>query len=156
MQMKPDCQKIYQLAKPYLSARHNDVHTEISMQFAYGPNSNSPQLNRLHEVEGIKIAGDILRQINYPEEKISEIIEIINGHDSRQEALSLNDRIVKDADKLWRYSKEGFKIDIERFEESYAQGLNRLRRNLSGWFFTETGKKLANAELLVRERETEI
>ena len=192
MQMKPDCQKIYQLAKPYLSTRHNDVHTEISIQFAYkllaveggneaivlpavilhdvgwkkvpeelhlkafGPNANSPEFNRLHEVEGVKIARNILKRVNYAEEKISEIIEIIDGHDSRQEAMSRNDRIAKDADKLWRYSKEGFKIDIERFEESYAQGLNRLRRNLHRWFFTETGKKLANEELLEREKEAEI
>jgi len=123
---------------------------------AFGPNANSPELNRLHEIEGVNIAGDILKQINYPEEKISQIIEIIDGHDSRQAAMSLNDRIVKDADRLWRYSKEGFKIDIERFEESYAQGLNRLRRNLAGWFFTETGKQLANEELLEREKEAEI
>lgn len=192
MQIKPDYQKIYQLAKPYLSTRHNDVHTEISIQFAYellavedgneaivlpavilhdvgwkkipeelhlkafGPKANSPELNRLHEIEGVNIAGDILKQVNYPKEKISQIIEIIDGHDSRQAAMSLNDRIVKDADRLWRYSKEGFKIDIERFEESYAQGLNRLRRNLAGWFFTETGRQLANEELLEREKEAEI
>jgi HD superfamily phosphodiesterase len=190
--MKPDYQKIYQLAEPYLSTRFNDVHTAISIQCAckllaveggnetivlpavilhdvgwkkvpeqlhlkaFGPKANSPQLNRLHEVEGVNIARNILKQVNYPEEKISEIIEIIKGHDSRQAALSRNDRIVKDADKLWRYSKQGFKIDIERFEESYAQGLNRLRRNLAGWFFTETGKKLARKELRKREKEAEL
>jgi HD superfamily phosphodiesterase len=192
MQMKPDYRKIYQLAKPYLETRHNDVHTDISIRFAYqllaveggseaivlpavilhdvgwkkipehlhlkafGPNANSPELNRLHEVEGVKIAGNILKQVNYPEEKIYEIITIIEGHDSRQAAMSQNDRIVKDADKLWRYSKQGFQIDLERFAESFAQGLNRLRKNLSVWFFTGTGKKLAKEELLQREKEAGI
>ena len=192
MQLKLDYLKIYQLAKPYLGTRHNDVHTDISIRFAYqllaveggseaivlpavilhdvgwkkvpehlhlkafGPNANSPELNRLHEVEGVKIAGDILKQVNYPEEKLYEIIAIIEGHDSRQTALSQNDRIVKDADKLWRYSRQGLQIDLERFAESFAQGLNRLRKNLSVWFFTETGKKLAKEELLQREKEAGI
>ena len=27
--------QIYQLAQPYLNTRHNDIHTEMSMQLAY-------------------------------------------------------------------------------------------------------------------------
>ena len=186
---RPVIRQIYQLAQPYLSTRHNDVHTAISMRFAnallrteggqesivmpaiilhdvgwkkvpedlqlkaFGPNATSPEINRTHEKEGVRIAGDILAEVDYDKEKISEILEIIDGHDSRKEAISLNDRIVKDADKLWRYTRNGFHIDIERFGESYAQGLNRLRKNWPDCFFTRTARKLAEKELQLRERE---
>jgi DNA-binding transcriptional LysR family regulator/HD superfamily phosphohydrolase YqeK len=186
---RPVFKQIHQLAKPYLSTRHNDVHTAISMRFArellrreggqqsivmpaiilhdvgwktvpenlqlkaFGPNATSPEINRTHEKEGVRIAGEILTQVHYDKEKISEILEIINGHDSRKKAISLNDQIVKDADKLWRYTRNGFHIDIERFGESYAQGLKRLRNLWPDCFFTHTARKMAETELQKRERE---
>ena len=36
--------------------------------------------------------------------------EIVDGHDSRPEALSLEDAIVKDADKLWRFTESGVRV----------------------------------------------
>ena len=79
-----------------------------------------------------------------------EILEIIGGHDSRSEPLSLNDMIVKDADKLWRYTKSGVEIDVERFNETVDEGLDRLRSNINNWFFTQSARKLAVEELLKR------
>jgi HD superfamily phosphodiesterase len=187
--MKPLFDKIRHLAEPFLNTRHNDVHTEISIQLAFelldreggdedivipaiilhdtgwkqvppdlhlkafGPNSSRPELNRLHEVEGVKIAGEILQQVKYDSLKIKSILEIIDGHDSRPTAGSLNDMIVKDADKLWRYTQSGFYIDIERFGESHAEGMDRLRSNIAGWFFTVSAKEMANEKLSKREVE---
>ena len=189
MKIKPVYQKIYQLAKPHLSTRHNDVHTEICLRFGYrlmkteggnerivipaiilhdvgwkkvpeklhlkafGPKATMPEITRVHEVEGVKIAKDILDKVNYDAEEMIRILEIIDGHDTRKQAISLNDQVVKDADKLWRYSKKGFYVDIKRFGESYAQGLNRLRKNLAVCFFTNTARTLAGEELQKRERE---
>jgi HD superfamily phosphodiesterase len=190
MSDRPVFRQIYQLAKPYLNTRHNYVHTEMSVQFAYqlmeaeggnegivipaiilhdvgwkkvpeelhlkafGPKATMPELNRIHEVEGVKIAKDILEKVNYDVEEMTQILEIIDGHDSRKQSVSLNDRIVKDADKLWRFSREGFNIDNERFGESYAAGLNRLSKYLPVWFFTSTARKLAGEELQKRERNS--
>ena len=187
--MKPVFEKIRELSKPFLSTRHNEVHTEISTRLAFellekeggdedivvpaiilhdtgwkrvpvelhlkafGPNATRPELNRLHEVEGVKIAEEILRKVNYDFLMIKEILMIIAGHDSRTEPVSLNDMIVKDADKLWRYSKSGYIVDIERFGESKEEGLERLRSNLSGWFFTVTAKEVATEKLTRRARE---
>ena len=123
---------------------------------AFGPKASSPEINRTHEVEGVKIARDILASLEYDPQKTAHIIEIIDGHDSRKESISLDDRIVKDADKLWRFTKAGFEIDNERFEESYAQGLQRLRKYLPRWFFTDTASKLAREELQKREEEAKI
>ena len=187
--MKPVFEKIRQLSKPFLQTRHNDVHTEISTQYAFellkreggdeqivipaiilhdtgwmrvpaelhlkafGPNATEPELNRLHEVEGVKIAEKILQKLKYDTPKIIKILEIIDGHDSRTEPVSLEDMIVKDADKLWRFSKSGFYIDVERFGESHEKGLERLRSNISGWFFTVTAKEVAAEKLSRREKE---
>lgn len=61
--------------------------------------------------------------------------------------------IVKDADKLWRYSKSGFYIDIERFNETFDAGLNRLRKNISNWFFTKTAREMTAEMIKKREKE---
>ena len=123
---------------------------------AFGPKATSPEINRTHEIEGVRIARDILARVNYDTEKIALIADIIDGHDSRSEPISKDDSIVKDADKLWRYSKDGFNIDTDRFSESCDEGLARLRKNLPCWFFTETARKLAEEELKIREGEAKI
>jgi HD superfamily phosphodiesterase len=120
---------------------------------AFGPNTSRPELNRLHEVEGVKIADEILQQVNYDPTKTKKILEIIDGHDSRPTSVSLNDMIVKDADKLWRYTQSGFYIDVQRFGESHEEGLDRLQSNISGWFFTVSAKEIASEKLRRREEE---
>jgi HD superfamily phosphodiesterase len=80
---------------------------------AFGPKATMPEITRLHETEGVKIARGILDAVNYAAAETTQILEIIDGHDTRKQAISLNDQIVKDADKLFRYSKKGFRIDIQ-------------------------------------------
>ena len=128
------------------------VAAELHLK-AFGPKATRPELNRLHETEGVKIAKEILQKLKYDAPKIKKILEIIDGHDSRTKPVSLNDMIVKDADKLWRYSKSGFNIDLERFGELQEEGLERLRCNLSGWFYTATAKEMAAEKLSRREKE---
>jgi len=128
------------------------VPTDLHLK-AFGPKATAPEINRTHEQEGVKIAKKILAEVNYDDEKIFEILKIIDGHDSRKESISLNDSLVKDADKLWRYTRTGFDIDNERFEETVAEGLNRLRKYLIRWFFTDTAYQIATEELQQRERE---
>jgi len=121
---------------------------------AFGPMAISLELKKIHEAKGVKIAKDILQMVRYDEEKIEEILEIINGHDTRRGAISLNDKIVKDADKLWRYTKEGFQIDHARFQENYNEILDWLRSGLDTWFFTDSAKRIAMEELGSRINES--
>ena len=114
---------------------------------AFGPFANDKDLNRLHEREGARIAGEILEKVNYPPHLIQEITAIILGHDSTKEAISVNDAVVKDSDKLWRYSKHGHDTNFKRFAMTYQQYLDRLKNNLDGWLLTATGKSIAG-ELL--------
>jgi HD superfamily phosphodiesterase len=120
---------------------------------AFGPNATRPELNRLHEVESVKIAEEILQKVKYDPLKAKKILEIIDGHDSRTKPTSLNDMIVKDADKLWRYSKSGFYIDAERFGLPHGESLEKLRCYLSEWFFTVTAKEMAAEKLSRREKD---
>ncbi|MBT1076520.1 HD domain-containing protein [Geobacter grbiciae] len=173
---------IYDLAKPHLNTRNNDIHTEVAYRFAlrlledepgdpdvaipaiichdigwiklpealhskaFGPGFD-PDLRRIHEVEGVELAREILRCVDYDPQKSREILEIIDGHDSRLEAISDSDKIVKDADKLWRVTAEGLAIDADWFRQEPEEHLHWTAAQVDSWFFTGTGRQLAWAAL---------
>jgi hypothetical protein len=179
-------QEIYELAKPFLDTRNNDIHMKVSYAFcnklleteggvqsvakpaiilhdvgwkmvpeelqlkAFGPIDYDRTINRIHEVEGARIAREILEQLGWDAVVIDEIAEIILGHDSRKTPLSTSDAVVKDADKLWRYSSEALVIDCERFGIDPAIHVEWLGKQIDGWFITDTGVKLAREELQSR------
>jgi HD superfamily phosphodiesterase len=120
---------------------------------AFGPNPSNPHLVRVHEVEGAKIAEAILKEFHYPPKKIKEISRIIRGHDSRKRPISQNDRIVKDSDKLWRYSRKGMAVDLDRFHIPRREYLIFLEAILNSWFLTPTGREVARKEISLRKRE---
>ena len=109
---------------------------------AFGPTFD-PELRRIHEVEGVKLARDILLQVNYDPIKTAEILDIIDGHDSRPQAISDSDKIVKDADKLFRFTATGLAIDIKRFKQDRDVYLEWIYGQIDTWFLTNTGKQLA-------------
>jgi hypothetical protein len=74
---------------------------------AIAPGGGRPDLVLLHEKEGARLAAGILADAGYDPAKVPAILAIIDGHDSRREALSIDDAIVKDADKTWRLSPHG-------------------------------------------------
>ena len=180
--MHAEYRHIFELAKPYLNIRRNDIHTEIVYRFAatlltsepgdaavtlpavichdvgwsqvpeelhlraFGPTADRA-LTRLHELEGVKLAQEILLAVDYDPQKTTEILAIIGGHDTRLTALSPSDKIVKDADKLFRFDQVGLVIDAERFNIEKNRHVDWLEQQIEPWFFTETGKKLAREEI---------
>ncbi len=123
---------------------------------AFGPKATDKAANRLHEVEGVRIAGELLASLNYDADKTSEILTIIDGHDSRLEALSLNDKLVKDADKLWRFTSTGVNIDHQRFGIELEEYLDYLGHKVEEWLFTPEAKEIARTELTKTRRELEV
>jgi HD superfamily phosphodiesterase len=119
---------------------------------AFGPNPSNPKLTRVHELEGAKIAKTILGKLHYPPANVKEICQIIQGHDSRKRPISWNDRIVKDSDKLWRYSRRGMTIDLNRFHIPRREYLVFLEAIIDHWFLTLTGKEIAGEEIKLREK----
>lgn len=110
---------------------------------AFGPNMLYPELRRQHETEGVRIAGEILRELEYDDEAITEITSIIDGHDTRKESLSLHDSIVRDADKLWRYTPFGLATVGSWFNYSVHEQMLLLHKWIDTRFFTDAGREMA-------------
>lgn len=96
-----------------------------------------------HEKEGARMAREILETLQIVSAaKIDEICAIIDGHDTRLEALSLNDSLVKDADKLWRFSAVGIAVSSEWLHLTPAQYIHKVETEREGFLFNETSKSL--------------
>ena len=119
----------------------------------FGPEIQSPSVQKKHELEGVTISRRILQQVNYDKEKADKILQIIEGHDTRKDALCHSDSIVKDADKLWRFSREGFAIDCERFGLEPTERAKKKDLDIDAIFFTESAKEIARKEIEQRLME---
>ena len=113
----------------------------------FGPNMMESDIRLRHEKEGARIASEILMQLEYDPEIIEHIAKIIDGHDTRKTAISLEDQLVKDADKLWRFTITGIAVACEWFKMTPAQYAMRLEREIEGQLFTQTAVRLAQASL---------
>jgi hypothetical protein len=113
------------------------------------------EMNRIHEIEGAAIARQLLESFDYDEQLTLRIVRIIERHDSSMRAESLEERLVKDADKLWRYSEPGFWKEIERQAVDPRFFYQRLAKRRKEWFFTQTAFQMAGEELKFRFLELE-
>ena len=92
----------------------SQVPADLVLQ-AISPSGGRPDLVAWHEREGVRIAAEILGEIGTPPETRDEITDIISQHDSMKAAKSLNDALVKDADKLWRLTPHGIDTVMDWF-----------------------------------------
>jgi len=108
-----------------------------------------------HQDEGVKIAHAILEELRYDPQLSLEILEIISEHDTRDYFISLNEGLVRDADKLWRFSEIGFRADIERFEfdPEFLHDRIEAKINETGFFYSEVARALARRELAARREQ---
>lgn len=110
---------------------------------AISPSGGDPELVLLHEREGVRIARQILLELDYPLAVVHEVADIVFTHDSMKAAKSINDAVVKDADKIWRVSPHGIDTVMDWF------GLDRATANrLCSWrvheyLHTEAGRQMA-------------
>lgn len=108
-----------------------------------------------HQEEGVRIARKILQNLAYPRDLIIEILEIISQHDTRQGFISESEGLVRDADKLWRFSRTGFDADIVRFEFEPQFLIDRLLGQIpeDNFFYSSLAKDIARSELDLRSKE---
>lgn len=104
-----------------------------------------------HEAEGVKLATEVLRDTGWSAAVIAQVCEIIDGHDTRLDPRHLNDRIVRDSDKLWRYEVTGVAVCCDWFGENPGQNCLRNEAILPK-FETEPGRTMA-AEALAGTRK---
>lgn len=122
-----------------------DMEDIIEKGFS-GPNMLQSDVRYLHEAEGVRMATEVLRATGWSESVIAQVCEIIDGHDTRTEPRHLNDRIVRDADKLWRFSVTGVAVACDWFKTTphgYAERLESQKTQLE----TEAGVRMAVREL---------
>jgi hypothetical protein len=112
----------------------------------FGPNMMQSDVRFLHESEGVRLSRPVLEETGWAEDVILAVAEIIDGHDTRPEARHLNDRLVRDADKLWRFGVTGVSVACDWFKMTPRQYADRLEHQVAQ-LETEAGRDWAAQEL---------
>ena len=111
-----------------------------------GDNFLQSDVRYLHETEGVRLGTEVLQETGWSESIIAAVCEIIDGHDTRPDPHHLNDRVVRDADKLWRYSVTGVAVVCDWMDMTPKQYAQRLIKQMDK-LETEAGLEMAKAEL---------
>ena len=122
------------------------IDMEDIIEKGFGPNMMQSDVRFLHETEGVRLCRPVLQETGWPEEIILAVCEIIDGHDTRATARHLNDRLVRDADKLWRFSVTGVSVACDWFKMTPHQYADRLIEQ-TAVLETDIGRHWAAAEL---------
>ncbi|MBE1281872.1 MAG: HD domain-containing protein [Rhodobacteraceae bacterium] len=116
-----------------------------------GPNMLQSDVRYLHEEESVRLGTEVLKTTGWDQGIVAQVCEIIDGHDTRPEPRHLNDRIVRDADKLWRFDVTGIAVASDWFKTTphgYADRLELQKDTLE----TEAGRRMANETLAQSRR----
>lgn len=100
-----------------------------------------------HEKQGCEIAREVLPPLGYDAAFVEAVCAIIDGHDTRKEALSLEDALVRDADRLWRFDHAGIALASGWFGMDPATYCDRLAAEIVPELLTEAAVAMAEAAL---------
>jgi HD superfamily phosphodiesterase len=131
------------------------VDQEAIYRDAFGPGMMESDVRIAHEKEGARLARAILEPLGYAEALVDEVAAIIDGHDTRRRALSHNDELVKDADRLWRFGVTGVSVACDWFALTPREYAERLVEQFEH-FFTPAAEEIARAELDATRRALRI
>lgn len=110
------------------------------------------ELRKQHMEAGACLSRRILEQLSWNPGNINTIVSIIAKHDIPEKMISPEEKKVFDADYAWRFTEQGFYLDLERFKLRPEEAIERLeeaKKNLK----TSTGKKIAYRELTLRKKD---
>lgn len=110
-----------------------------------GPKPKYPELQRVHELEGVVIARPHLQALAIPGVDVETVLSIIDGHDTRKQAISPEDEIVKEADKLWRFTSHGVKTICGWFGTPPKETVAMLEDFVLPQMLTKDGRAMAQA-----------
>lgn len=122
------------------------IDMEDIIEKGFGPDMMKSDVRFLHEQEGVRLSRLVLEKCGWGADVILAVAEIIDGHDTRPQARSLNDRLVRDADKLWRFSVTGVAVACDWFKMTPGQYGARLEEQIDA-LETEPGRIWARQEL---------
>lgn len=112
----------------------------------FGPNMMQSDVRFLHEKEGVRLSREVLSETGWSEPVIAAVGEIIDGHDTRPFPKSLDDRLMRDADKLWRFTVTGVAVACDWFKLTPHQYVDRLDEQFK-LLETAQGAGIARQEL---------
>lgn len=116
---------------------------------AIAPGGGNKELVLQHEKEGARLAGELLTKHGVTPGTRDRISFIIDGHDSRKESTSLEDSLVKDADKLWRLTPHGIDTVMDWFGLTRLQAVDLCEARVIDHLFTEAARSIATGLLAV-------
>lgn len=100
-----------------------------------------------HETEGVKVARRVLKELGYEAEFVDKVCDIIDGHDTRPVAYSLEDALVRDCDRLWRFDRSGIAMSTAWFGMAASDYVDRLESEILPELITEAAHQIAIADL---------
>ncbi|GAB4273083.1 MAG: hypothetical protein Kow0013_26840 [Pararhodobacter sp.] len=118
---------------------------EDLLLLAIGRRPTRLDLVREHEIHSVEIAREILERHQPEGVDIEAVLAIIDGHDTVKEARSLNDAVLKDADKGWRTTPHGMRTIAGWYDVPVTEILLMLRERSNPVMLTPAGKALAEA-----------
>ncbi len=116
---------------------------------AIAPGSGNKELVLQHEKSGAELAAGLLHGEGFDAERSERIVFIIDGHDSRKESTSLEDSLVKDADKLWRLTPHGVDTVMDWFGLTRSEAFQLVESRVSDHLFTDAARFMASAFVAV-------
>lgn len=123
---------------------------------AVGRNPTRKDLVRDHEIHGVEIARDILERHRPEGVDIGAVLAIIDGHDTTKEARSVDDAVVKDADKGWRASPHGMKTISRWYDCSLLETVETLEQVSNPHMLTAAGRAYAEGMCSAVQAEAQI
>lgn len=123
---------------------------------AIGKNPTRKDLVRDHEVHSVTIATPILYESGITGSHAQAILDIIDGHDTTKDARSLNDAVVKDADKGWRATHHGMHIIRGWYDWDVSEYIDALEKVSLPFMLTEPGRAIAHGFLAALRAETQL
>jgi hypothetical protein len=100
-----------------------------------------------HERQGCVIAREVLPPLGYDGDFGGQVCDIIDGHDTRPDVRSLEDALVRDADRLWRFDHAGIALASGWFRMDPAVYTDRLAAEIVPELLTAPAIAMAVAEL---------
>lgn len=113
----------------------------------FGDNWRKAEIRFQHEAQGCVIAREVLPPLGYEADFVEAVCAIIDGHDTRAEAATLEDALVRDADRLWRFDHAGIALASGWFGLDPATYSERLRTEIIPELLSEAAIAMANADL---------
>ena len=123
---------------------------------AIGRNPTRKDLVFEHEKHSVEIARQILERHRPEGVDIEAVLAVIDGHDTTKQARSVNDAVMKDADKAWRASPHGMKTICGWYGTDILETVETLEKVSNPYMLTVAGRAFVEGMCAAVRAEAQI